>query len=101
MELNTSRVEMNISVLAGLDVLSPEEREGVLKAIESLESFSPEQPLPENIQKFAPPDRPTFYMLHATPSYRVIFEIGDRSEIEIQDLFRKERLEWFAKESHR
>jgi len=102
MKVDESRIQIDTSVLVGLDVLSAEERQSVLKAIESKESFSPDQPLPKNIQKFAPPDRRTFYLLHATPSYRVIFEIGDRAEIESLDLFLKERLEWFAKkESHR
>ena len=97
MKIDESRIEIDASVLVGLDVLSAEERESVLQAIDSLEGFSPDQPLPGNIQKFVPPDRRSFYLLHATPSYRVIFEMGDRSEIEVLDLFRKERLEWFAK----
>ena len=96
MKIDESRIEIDISVLAGLDVLSAEERESVLQAIDSLEGFSPDQALPGNIQKFAPPDRRSFYLLQATPSYRVIFEIGDRSEIEVLDLFPKERLEWFG-----
>ncbi|MBP0010802.1 hypothetical protein [Roseofilum sp. Belize Diploria] len=54
-------VEINPSVLAGLDVLSPEERERVLKAIASLENFSPEPPMTSNIQKFRP-EQP-FYLL--------------------------------------
>lgn len=95
MELNTGRVEMNISVLAGLDVLSPDEREGVLKAIESLENFSPDRPLDNNIQKFRP-EQP-FYLLHIDPSLRVIFEVNQKNKIEIQDLVRKETLEYMLR----
>ena len=94
-KITQNTVEINPSVLAGLDVLFPEERERVLKAIASLENFSPEQPLTANIHKFTPDDRPPFYLLHATPRYRAIFEFTD-GIVEIIDLFLKERLEWFA-----
>lgn len=94
-QINQTTVEIHPSVLAGLDVLSPEEKERVLNAIASLENFYPEQPLTANIQKFTPADRPPFYLLHATPSYRAIFLVND-GIVEIIDLFLKERLEWFA-----
>ena len=89
MKLNQSRIEIASSVLAGLDILSPDEREPVLQAIDSLENFSPQSTLPSNIQKFTPSDIPTFYLLQAPPSYRVIFEIDDQNQIKISHLFVK------------
>lgn len=36
------------------------------------------------------------YLLHASPRYRVIFEITEENEIKVIDLFKKERLDAFA-----
>lgn len=94
--MDESRINLDVSVLVGLDLMSPDEREVVLNAINSLETFSPDQPIESNIQKYAPPNMRTFYLLHASPDYRVIFEINDQDEIEVKDLFRKERLEVLA-----
>jgi len=93
--MNESRVKID-RVLVGLDVISADERESVLKAINSLENFSTTRPLDSNIQKYAPANMRTFYLLKASPSYRVIFEVNDQDEIEVTDIFRKERLEAFA-----
>ena len=94
MKLNEDKIEIDASVLAGLDVLSAEERESVLQAIDSLDGFSPDQPLDNNIQKFRP-ERP-FYLLHIDPSLRVIFEFHN-GQIQIQDIVRKEALEFMSK----
>jgi mRNA-degrading endonuclease RelE of RelBE toxin-antitoxin system len=99
-KITQNTVEIHPSVLAGLDVLSPEEKERVLNAIASLENFSPEQPMTPNIQKFRPADQPPFYLLHATPSYRAIFVVTN-GIVEIIDLFLKERLEWFAQPTNK
>ena len=85
MKLNESRIEIASSVLQ-VWILSPNEREPVLH---SLENFSPQSTLPSNIQKFTPSDIPTFYLLQAPPSYRVIFEIYDQNQIKISHLFVK------------
>lgn len=100
METKTTQntIEIHPSVLAGLDVLSPEEKERVLNAIASLESFSPEQPMTPNIQKFRP-EQP-FYLLKVDNSLRLIFEINHRDEIEIQDLVRQETLEFMSHLTH-
>ncbi|MGK7900379.1 MAG: hypothetical protein AB4352_02995 [Hormoscilla sp.] len=96
MKTQPTRLDIDTSVLAGLAILSPENREKVWQAIDSLESFDPDQPLDSKIQKGVISDK-VFYMLHATPIYRVIFTMSDGGEIEVIDLFRKERLEFFAK----
>ena len=100
METKTTQntVEIHPSVLAGLDVLSPEEKERVLNAIASLETFSPEQPLTANIQKFRP-EQP-FYLLKVDSSLRLIFEINHQHQIEIQDLVRQETLEFMSHLTH-
>jgi mRNA-degrading endonuclease RelE of RelBE toxin-antitoxin system len=100
METKTTQntIEIHPSVLAGLDVLSPEEKERVLNAIASLENFSPEQPMTPNIQKFRP-EQP-FYLLKVDTSLRLIFEINHRDEIEIQDLVRQETLEFMSHLTH-
>jgi len=96
MKNQPSRLDIDTSVLAGLAILSPENRQKVWQAIDSLESFDPDQPLDSKIKKGVISDK-VFYMLHATPIDRVIFTMRDRDEIEVIDLFRKERLEFFAK----
>ncbi len=97
-QINQTTVEIHPSVLAGLDVLSPEEKEQVLKAIASLETFSPEHPLTANIQKFRP-EQP-FYLLKVDSSLRLIFEKNHQHEIEIQDLVRQETLEFMSHLTH-
>ena len=97
-KITQNPVEIHPSVLAGLDVLAPKEKERVLKAIASLENFSPEQPLTANIQKFRP-EQP-FYLLKIDTSLRLIFEINRRHEIEIQDLVRQESLEFMSDSRH-
>ncbi|MBC6481407.1 MAG: hypothetical protein GDA56_30290 [Hormoscilla sp. GM7CHS1pb] len=97
MKTQPSRLDIDTSVLAGLAVLSPDDSRKVWQAIDSLECFDPDQPLDSKIQKYTPPEMRTFYLLHASPRYRVIFEITEENEIKIIDLFRKERLEAFAK----
>ncbi|NER37857.1 MAG: hypothetical protein F6J93_28515 [Oscillatoria sp. SIO1A7] len=71
MKIDESRIEIDISVLAGLDFLSAEERESILRAIDSLEGFSPDHILDNNVQKIRS-ERP-LYLLHIDPSLRVIF----------------------------
>lgn len=94
MKLDQSRIKIDTSVLSGLDILTPEEREGILKAINSLECFSPDEPFEYKLQKGEGLGK-TFYMLHATPIYRVIFEINKQNKIEVIDIFMKNRLELF------
>lgn len=76
-QIKSSRIKILGKVLPGLDVLSEDERERVLKAIASLESFAADGPMPANVQKFTPGHIPTFYLLHVDPSWRVIFNVNE------------------------
>ena len=92
MKLNESRIIIDSSVLPGLDVLSEEERESVLKAIDSLEKFSTEQPLDYNSKKIQEDEQ--LYLIQVNSSLRLIFRVTDREKIEILELFRREMIEY-------
>lgn len=94
--MNNHKIELDMSVIVGLDIMSESDKENILKAINSLETFGEDQPLPDKIKKITI-DKKYFYMLKATPKWRLIFEIKEPGKIEINDLFPKERLELFAK----
>lgn len=83
-------------VLIGLDIIPSDEQEALLKALNSLDNFSPDQPLDSKMKKGVLLGR-TFYLFDVTPNYQLIFEINDRNEIQVVDLFVKGRLEAFAK----
>ncbi|GAB4304900.1 MAG: hypothetical protein Fur0025_46820 [Oscillatoriaceae cyanobacterium] len=93
-KVKSSRITILGKVFPGLDVLSESERDRVLGAIDSLENFNPDGPLPQNVQKFTPTHIPTFYLLHVDPSWRVIFNVNEQNEIEISHLFMQERLDY-------
>lgn len=90
---NSDRIILHRRVLPGLDVLTPEETENFWKAVNSLEDFSPERPLPENITKFNK-DEP-IYVIKVDASLRAMLGFTEDNKIEIIDLFPQERIDFY------
>ncbi|MFB2938534.1 hypothetical protein ACE1B6_25070 [Aerosakkonemataceae cyanobacterium BLCC-F154] len=87
------RIVIHNSVLPALDALTEEERQSVLKTINSLE-ISPIQQLikSQNIAKLKADEE--LYVIRVNPSLRIIFRMTSPDKIEILDIFMKERIEF-------
>ena len=97
MEDTLYNIQFNHRAKVALDVLSPEEKDSVLQAINRLRVSRIETGLGGNIQRFKT-DKPNeqLYLLRVNSIFRIIFKFIIPDRIEILDIVMRDRLELFA-----
>ena len=93
MNAKVNTIKLHRRVFFGLDTLSDSEKEAVMQAIQSLESFSPDKPLREGMKRLDTEEQ--LYRLYATPTFGLIFGIEATNEVEILDIFNREMVDYY------
>ncbi|NES22200.1 MAG: hypothetical protein F6K41_25575 [Symploca sp. SIO3E6] len=93
MNTNANTIKLHRRVFFGLDTLSESEKEAVMQAIHSLESFSLDKPLTEGMKRLETEQQ--LYRLYATSTFGLIFGVEAGNEIEILDIFNREMVDYY------